>query len=138
MLDARLEERFTLATADVSKPDALLTSLGESGVEREQIDVAIINAGVKEESALPDMMKVLRRVFDVNVFGAMETASALLPAFQRRGQGHLIFISSQGRWHGMPASGSYNASKVDSQPAGGVVGHGPGRVRTQVGAHHRR
>ena len=112
LLDAHLEQRFMLATADVRKPGALLTSLGESGVEPEQVDVVIVNAGVKEESAWPDLTQGLRRVFDVNVFGAMETASALLPAFQRRGQGHLIFISSQGRWHGMPASGSYNASKA--------------------------
>lgn len=110
--DAGLEKCFRIATADVAIHGAMFEGLAEIGVGAEDIDVAIINAGVKEESALPGTVESLKRVFGVNVFGAMDSAAALLPGFQARGHGHLIFISSMGRWHGMPASGSYNASKA--------------------------
>jgi NAD(P)-dependent dehydrogenase (short-subunit alcohol dehydrogenase family) len=93
-------------------PGALTEGLAETGIGPEQIDMAIINNGIKEEAALPWNADSLRRVFEVNVFGAMDTAATLLPGFQARERGHLVFITSQGRWHGMPASGSYNASKA--------------------------
>lgn len=110
--DAGLGKRFRIATADVAIHGAVSTALAEIGVDAADIDVAVINAGIKEESSLPGTDEALKRVFAVNVFGAMDTAAALLPAFRVRGRGHLIFISSLGRWHGMPASGSYNASKA--------------------------
>jgi NAD(P)-dependent dehydrogenase (short-subunit alcohol dehydrogenase family) len=91
---------------------AISTALAEIGVSAADIDVAVINAGIKEESSLTGTTAALKRVFDVNVFGAMDTVAAFLPEFRARGRGHLIFISSLGRWHGMPASGSYNASKA--------------------------
>jgi NAD(P)-dependent dehydrogenase (short-subunit alcohol dehydrogenase family) len=110
--DAGLGKRFRIATADVAIPGAMAEALAEIGVDAADINVAIINAGIKEQSSLPDTAEALKRVFDVNVFGAMDTAAALLPEFRARGHGHLIFISSLGRWHGMPASGAYNASKA--------------------------
>jgi len=110
--EAGLQQRFRLATADISLPGAITAALAEIGVDAAHIDAAILNAGIKEEVALPGTTRTLRRVFEVNVFGAMDTAATLIPAFQTRGSGHLIFISSLGRWHGMPGSGSYNASKA--------------------------
>lgn len=112
IVDANLEKRFRVATADVAVAGALSEGLAEIGVDASEIDVAIINAGIKVVSPLPGTNDMLKRVFDVNVFGAMDNVAALLPAFLARGRGNLIFISSQGRWHGMPASGSYNASKA--------------------------
>jgi NAD(P)-dependent dehydrogenase (short-subunit alcohol dehydrogenase family) len=112
IVDANLEKRLRIATADVAVAGALSEGLAEIGVDASEIDVAIINAGIKEVSPLPGTSEMLKRVFDVNVFGAMDNVAALLPAFRARGRGSLIFISSQGRWHGMPASGSYNASKA--------------------------
>jgi NAD(P)-dependent dehydrogenase (short-subunit alcohol dehydrogenase family) len=112
IMDASLEKRFRIAIADVAIHGAMATALAEIGVEAAHIDMAVINAGIKEESSLSGADEALKRVFGVNVFGAMDTAAALLPEFQVRGRGHLIFISSLGRWHGMPASGSYNASKA--------------------------
>lgn len=110
--DADLEKRFRIATADVALPAAMAEALAKIGMNAARIDMAIINAGIKEDTSLPGTTESLLRVFGVNVFGAMDTAAALLPEFLARGRGHLVFISSQGRWHGMPMSGSYNASKA--------------------------
>jgi NAD(P)-dependent dehydrogenase (short-subunit alcohol dehydrogenase family) len=109
---AGLDERFQFVLADVAVSGALAEGLAAIGVSPEKIDIAIINAGIKEETPVPDSVESIRRVFDVNVFGAMDNAALLLPVFKSRGWGHMIFISSQGRWHGMPVSGSYNASKA--------------------------
>jgi NAD(P)-dependent dehydrogenase (short-subunit alcohol dehydrogenase family) len=110
--DAGLGKRFRIATADVARPGAMVEALDTIGVDAARIDMAIINAGIKEDTPLPGTTESLQRVFGINVFGAMNTAAELLPEFLARGQGHLVFISSQGRWHGMPVSGSYNASKA--------------------------
>lgn len=110
--DAGLGERLRTARADVAVSGSLSDALAQSGVEVAEIDVAVVNAGVKEVSTLPATMGTLRRVFEVNVFGAVDTFATLLPGFKARGHGHVIFISSLGRWHGMPGTGTYNASKA--------------------------
>jgi NAD(P)-dependent dehydrogenase (short-subunit alcohol dehydrogenase family) len=112
IVDANLEKRFRIATADVAVAGALSEGLAEIGVDASEIDVAIINAGSKEVSQLSGTADALKRVFGVNVFGAMDTFATLMPGFQKRGKGHFIFISSLGRWHGMPGTGTYNASKA--------------------------
>jgi len=109
---AGLHARFRIVTADVAQPGTMTAALAAIGVDAAHIDTAIINAGIKQEAALPAPPGTLQRVFDVNVFGAIDTATALLPAMRARGDGQLVFISSLGRWHGMGLSGAYNASKA--------------------------
>jgi NAD(P)-dependent dehydrogenase (short-subunit alcohol dehydrogenase family) len=84
----------------------------QAGLDAGRIDAVIANAGVKEESVGPGAYEALKRTFAVNVFGAVQTATAILPAWGKRGGGRVIFISSQGRWHGMARTGAYNASKA--------------------------
>jgi NAD(P)-dependent dehydrogenase (short-subunit alcohol dehydrogenase family) len=110
--EAGFGERLRVAAADVATPGAITEALRAAGIDGSRIDTAIINAGVKEGSAGPDAEEAVRRTFGVNVFGAMETAAALLPAWRARGKGRFIFISSLGRWHGMGMTGAYNASKA--------------------------
>lgn len=110
--EAGFTGRLRVVPADVAVPDAIGEALAAAGVAPDKIDVAIVNAGVKEELPVPYPEAALRRIFDVNVFGAMQSASAVLPHFVERGTGHLVFVSSQGRWHGMPRTGAYNASKA--------------------------
>jgi NAD(P)-dependent dehydrogenase (short-subunit alcohol dehydrogenase family) len=110
--EAGYGERLRVAAVDVALPGAIEAAMDRADVDPLRLDAAIINAGVKEEIPLPYADAALRRVFDVNVFGAMQSASALLPHFLERGKGHLVFISSMGRWHGMARTGAYNASKA--------------------------
>lgn len=143
--DAGLGNRLKIATADIAAPGALTHALAASKLDPTNIDIGIINAGTKETSTAACNAQALKRVFDVNVFGAMETAETLLPTFLKRGYGKLIFVSSQGRWHGMPASGSYNASKAalsilveslamdlgdEGRKAIGITSVEPGLIRT--------
>jgi NAD(P)-dependent dehydrogenase (short-subunit alcohol dehydrogenase family) len=109
---AGLSGRVHVIVADVANPRSLEAAMVAAGLKATQIDTAIINAGIKEEPAQDDGVASMRRVFGVNVFGAMQTVEALLQDWRTRGNGHFIFISSMGRWHGMAKTGTYNASKA--------------------------
>jgi short-subunit dehydrogenase len=53
----------------------------------------------------------VQRLFDLNTFGALRVAQAVMPGMRERGTGKLIFISSiQGRM-AIPLIGPYAASK---------------------------
>lgn len=108
--DAGWDGRLRLLRADLAQPGALDQALAEAADW--PLDAAILNAGVKEEAPLPQGLDALRRTFEVNVFAAMATANRVAPELLASGRGHLVFISSQGRWHGMARSGAYNASKA--------------------------
>jgi NAD(P)-dependent dehydrogenase (short-subunit alcohol dehydrogenase family) len=76
------------------------------------IEVLINNAGyghegLVEESSLND----LRRQFEVNFFGAVAIAKAVLPGMRERRAGRIINITSMGGIITLPGMGFYHASK---------------------------
>ncbi|MFD1951513.1 oxidoreductase [Sphingomonas arantia] len=76
------------------------------------IDILVNNAGyghegLIEESSLEDV----RRQFDVNVFGAIAVAKAILPGMRQRRSGHIINMTSMGGLTTFPGLGYYHASK---------------------------
>ncbi len=104
--------RVNIIVADVANAGSLEEAMVAANVQASQVDAAVINAGIKEEPTRNNGVASIKRVFGVNVFGAMHTVEALLHAWVIRRSGHFIFISSMGRWHGMVKTGSYNASKA--------------------------
>jgi short-subunit dehydrogenase len=78
-----------------------------------RIDILIANAGIggnnKETRELqPEFVK---KVFDVNVMGAVNSVYAVLPQMLERGSGHLVAVSSLAGFRGLPKSAAYSASK---------------------------
>ena len=76
------------------------------------IDVLVNNAGyghegTVEESSLDD----LRQQFEVNVFGAVAMAKAVLPFMRARRRGHILNITSMGGIVTFPGLGYYHGSK---------------------------
>lgn len=53
-----------------------------------------------------------RRVMDVNLFGAMTVARALVPLLRERGNGRIIFVNSVQAWDPEPYMAAYAASKA--------------------------
>jgi len=77
-----------------------------------RIDVLINNAGMHTGGAIEiSPYDDVRKQIDTNLFGAIHTIRAVLPAMRRQGSGTIINISSIGGLMGLPFQGFYSASK---------------------------
>jgi short-subunit dehydrogenase len=78
------------------------------------VDLLIANAGIsidKDNSSLDDF-SVIRKTFDVNVGGVLNTVEPLLPRMTTRKRGQIAVVASLASFIGLPYSASYNASKA--------------------------
>jgi short-subunit dehydrogenase len=76
------------------------------------IDVLLNNAGFGQTGPLADVpLDIVRRVFEVNVFGTLAVTQAALPAMVKRGNGRIIIVSSIAGHIAGPAFGPYTMSK---------------------------
>lgn len=94
-------------TGEKSLTNGVQTVIDRAG----RIDTLINNAGIWEPGVLEAFtMAQWQEVFDVNVFGSVRVARAVLPAMRAQQSGMIIQISSlQGRFI-LPYSGPYVAS----------------------------
>ncbi|MER6528838.1 SDR family NAD(P)-dependent oxidoreductase [Streptomyces sp. NPDC001508] len=83
--------------ADVTDP-AQLTAAVEAGLaEFGRIDTVVNNAGYGLVGAIEEVSdKAVRDLFDVNVFGALNTLRATLPTLRAQRSGHVLNIGSVG------------------------------------------
>jgi NAD(P)-dependent dehydrogenase (short-subunit alcohol dehydrogenase family) len=95
-------------TNDASVNQAISTVISQVG----RIDALINNAGIWGPGVLEAFtIPQWRQVFDVNVFGAVRAARAVLPVMRGQAHGFILQVSSlQGRFI-LPYSGPYVASK---------------------------
>jgi short-subunit dehydrogenase len=102
-------------TCDVSKEmdckrfiDSTLKTFGS-------IDILINNAGISMRSLFQDAdLEVLRRVMDVNFYGAVYCTRYALPALLQS-KGVVVGVSSIAGYRGLPGRSAYSASKFALQ-----------------------
>ncbi len=84
-----------------------------AGIERfRKIDVLLNNAGYGAYGVLEAVpVEKIRRQFDVNVIGLLETTKAIIPHFRRNHSGIIINIASVGGKVGFPLGTLYHGSK---------------------------
>ena len=113
-----------------------------------KIDILIANAGIGGRAKLPQDIKTedFARVVNVNLIGAVNAVTAVLPAMVERKSGHLVAISSLAAYGGLPKAAAYCASKagmttmfeslrVDLQGSGvAVTTIHPGFIKTPLTA----
>ena len=76
------------------------------------IDVLISNAGIMEGGPIAEQpLDLIRSMFDVNVFGALELAQGFIKKFVAKKAGKIVFTSSMGGLWTVPYVAAYCASK---------------------------
>jgi NAD(P)-dependent dehydrogenase (short-subunit alcohol dehydrogenase family) len=96
---------------DVTDRAAIATALEEIARRDAPLRAVVCNAGIAIGGPLEFLpVDELRRIFEVNVFGAVAVAQASLPQL-RATQGRLVFVGSISGRLAMPLMGPYSASK---------------------------
>jgi short-subunit dehydrogenase len=104
----------TTAIVDVANREAMKDWLEEVD-RRFPVDLVIANAGISAgtggvlQGEPPDQV---RRVFDINLYGVLNTIEPLLPRMMERGDGQIAIMSSLAGFKGFPGAPAYGASKA--------------------------
>lgn len=105
----------TVAWACADVTDQAATAAAVQMLEKQlgPCEVMIANAGIYRKT---DVMKfdaaVANDVITTNVQGVINSVGAVLPGMIQRKQGHLVAVSSIAAMIGLPAAGTYSASKA--------------------------
>ncbi|MBZ5520998.1 MAG: SDR family NAD(P)-dependent oxidoreductase [Acidobacteriia bacterium] len=105
-------ENAISVACDVSRRDQIDAMVQAALKKFGRIDILVNNAGfgLNDSLAALDMAQA-RRLFDTNLFGAMECMQAVIPVMRQQGGGDIVNISSVSGHIAMPYSGVYAASK---------------------------
>jgi short-subunit dehydrogenase len=125
----RLGSQAIAIPTDVTDADAVRALAVDAEAAFGSIDIWINNAGTGVFGPYHEADIALhRRTVEVNLFGTMHGAWAVLPIFKRQGFGVLINMVSLGGWAPNPFAAAYTASKF------GVRGF-TASLRQEIAAH---
>lgn len=128
---------------DVSEKNDIADAVQEVIKYFGHVDILINNSGISQRSTVHETSNtVVRRIMEVNFFGAVLLTKALLPYMLQRGKGHVACTSSIVGKFGFPLRSAYSASKhalhgfFDSlraeYPQIDVTIIIPGRIQTEI------
>jgi short-subunit dehydrogenase len=105
-------DNILVTQLDVQDPGSITAAVKAGIAKFRKIDVLLNNAGYGSYGVLEATpMEKIRRQFDVNVIGLLETTKALLPHFRTNKEGVIINISSIGGKITFPLGTLYHGSK---------------------------
>jgi len=113
-LAAELGEGRALAVpTDVTDAESVMCLVKRTLATFGRVDALVNNAGIGYLTSLlqADPAKI-RRVFDVNVFGALAVTQAVAPHMKEQGDGHIINVLTCAGRIPIPFQGIYGASKA--------------------------
>ena len=96
---------------DVIDAEALAAWIAEID-ERRPLDLVIANAGISGGTAGGEGPEQTRRIFAVNLDGAINTILPVIPRMRARRRGQLALMSSLAAFRALPGSPAYSASKA--------------------------
>jgi len=97
---------------DVTDPGQIATAVQIADDTFGGVDVLVNNAGHGYLSAVEEGEAAeVRKLFDVNYFGAVDLMKAVLPGMRARGSGHIVNISSMTGLVANPPNAYYSSTK---------------------------
>jgi len=140
--------RTRAVACDVRDRSQILSLVRQTCDQFGKIDAWVNNAGYGLLDSIASMsMDECRRIFDTNLFGAIDCMQAIIPVFKEQGSGTIINVSSLVGHLPVPHLGAYSASKhalnaiseaarLELEPSGiRVLSVCPGRIQTQFGTN---
>ncbi len=108
----RVSQYYTWVPMDLSDAASIDKAINSVLSKENRIDILINNAGIGitgsiEETPIDD----LRKVFEVNFFGMVQTIQKVVPVMRGQQSGTIINISSIAGYTGLPFRGFYSATK---------------------------
>ncbi len=99
---------------DVTDANAVANAAESLQNEFGKIDVLIANAGIGGNNSETRNLnpQAVAQVININLLGAVNAVSAVLPAMLENKSGQLVAISSLAGFRGLPKSAAYSASKA--------------------------
>lgn len=105
-------EYFTTIPADITDNEQVKNAVRQVLEKENRVDVLINNAGIGMVGAVEDSDKEgIIKLFNLNLVGAVQMMSAVMPKMREQGKGMIINVSSIGSEMGLPFRGFYSASK---------------------------
>jgi len=103
---------FKLVALDVNNAESISEAVENIITSEGKLDILVNNAGMGitgpvEETPTDEM----RKVFDTNVFGAIDVMKAVLPQMRKQHRGLIINVTSIAGYMGLPFRGIYSATK---------------------------
>ena len=103
---------FKTIPTDITDNLQIQQAVSEILKSEKNIDILINNAGMGMVGAVEDSTKEdILKLFNLNLVGAVQMMSAVLPRMREEKSGKIINISSIGSEMGLPFRGFYSASK---------------------------
>lgn len=107
-----VSEFFTTIPTDITIPEEVNHAVSEILKKTDRIDVLINNAGMGMVGSVEDSTKEdILKLFNLNLVGAVQMMSGVLPTMRAQKIGKIINVSSIGSEMGLPFRGFYSASK---------------------------
>ena len=100
--------------ADVTDAEVVAKAAEDLRNEFGKIDILIANAGIGGNNAETRNLNpdAVAKVININLLGAVNAVSAVLPQMLENKSGQLVAISSLAGFRGLPKSAAYSASKA--------------------------
>lgn len=103
---------FTFVALDVLDTNSIEKAISLIIENEGRLDVLVNNAGMGITGPIEDTpTDEMRKVFDTNLFGAVDVMKAVLPQMRKQQSGTIINVTSIAGYMGLPFRGIYSATK---------------------------
>jgi len=100
-------------TVDVATPKTIYNAIKDIDLKHKRLDVLVYSAGYSMAAPVEHVKEEdYRYLFDVNFFGAIEAARAVIPVMKKQGGGTIIIVSSIAGVLPIAFDAYYSASKA--------------------------